>query len=287
MPFFDEAAKIDLLHPVERDIAEGRLTLREDGTIHLGTKVMANMAWLYAKRTDRKCGKWMDIYWKVYGFQAKACATQCLKVCMKINTLAELMQVMRLQEKMGLPSKCGSDHRGYTDCLYSAFWYCPLGCGMVEAVKLWKEVKDAVHKEVSPKIEVILKRGCTEMELQLGPSNKWQYSAADEEFEDLLDGVWKGPEKQPEQSANLKVHIQRRWVEWAAAHGDRTYILFTGRPWGLIPYKYNPIEGKVIEDAGDDKPKCEGCAGSCEKCDGTKGESAGGGSGKKGQLALV
>lgn len=288
MAFYEDASRIDLLDVAGPGIDRGGFDYNADGTIDIKLIQRTSIPWVWAKRTlDRKCAKWSDIYWEKYGFRSKGCF-DCYKVCVALKTLKQLKGLASLQARMGLPSKCGMDKRQYTNCLYSGFWYCPLDGGVDEARRIWARVEKAVKEQVDSSLEVILKRGCTEMELAIGPSDKWTYTEKDEKFEALLDSVWNDPPQQPEQPANLKLHIQKRWVRWAYAHGDSTWKDFVspGTKLGLEPVTYHLIKGEVIGDARDDESKCKGCKG--EDCKNkAEGKCTCGNSGGQGQIALV
>jgi len=276
MAFYEEAAKIDILAPVVDDIRRGIYELRADGRIEINIRVNPAIPWLWAKRTeDRLCVKWMNVYWEIYRFQPRQCQG-CWKIAVKLRTVEELMKMAELQQRMNLPSKCGLDKRSYTDTAYSAFWYCPIAGGLGEARKIFERVEKAIKSQIAPDLQPILKRGCTEMELTLGPSDQWEWLEEDENFQKLLDSIWIDPPMQPEQSTNLKVNLRRRYIDWAARHGDLTYLKYREGPITPPLVAYNgsihnekdfpiPEVRRPEDDFGDRRFKCGKCSGGKEE----------------------
>jgi len=139
-----------------------RMDLERDNTytMHIEQYPSVLQPWLHVKKCeDRLCQYWYDVLFEDYRLLPAGC-TGCWKVVTKMQTLKQLMDLYKLQLKHPFHAcKCGLDQRSWTDCLYSAYWYCPLAGGLEEARNIWKQVNKLVHKHVDPKLEVYLKRG--------------------------------------------------------------------------------------------------------------------------------
>ena len=64
----------------------------------------------------------------------------------------------------------------------------------------------------------------------IGGSDNWDKGAERFDFtEDLLDATFLDPEvdRAMEDPGVMKVHTQRKWIEYALEHGDETYLEFT------------------------------------------------------------
>lgn len=245
MAIYEEFSQIDVIRPVKNLIDNGSFKLGQDNTIIVTKEIGVQSPWKFQSvLPGRKCNLWHDIYFNKYGHQAKGCFN-CWKVVVKPKTLKELMQMASLQKKLGLPSKCGIDRREFTDCLYSGYWYCPLEGGLDEARKLYKTVKKEVRKQVHG-MDIFLKRGCTEMELRRGPSDKWEWTEGNEMFEALLDSVYREEIKGgPEQIPILEVHIFTEWIRWAFMNGDETWKEFCSVPLARPVVTYQESEHKA------------------------------------------
>ena len=239
MALFEDFSEIDVIRPVKHLVDNGSLKLGKDNTIIVTKEIGVQCPWKFQNMLqDRKCNLWHDIYFNKYGHQAKGCFN-CWKIVVKPKSLKELMQMVSLQKKLDLPSKCGIDKRNYTDCLYSGYWYCPLEGGLDEARKLYKTVKKEVRKKVHD-MSIILKRGCTEMELRKGPSDSWEWTERDEMLEALLDSVYREETRAGiEQIPILGVHIFTEWVRWAFMHGDETWKEFCSVPLAMPVVTYH------------------------------------------------
>lgn len=234
MKLYEQAVMSDLVAPV-RDWVDANIVSYEVATRMF--KYNNPMAYAFAgpwilqrPAPDRICGKWFKIYWEKYDFMPKGCRG-CWKVVVKISTLEELWKIYKLQQKLDLPSKCGLDRRTYTPAIYSSFWYAPMQQGLEGGRILWKKIRDAVHAEIGPHMKVLLKRGCTEMEGGLGPSDRWpEMSLKQKEFEDLLDSVWPDTPPQTPTPTLVRMHYFAKWIRWAWMHGDPTWKQFADTP---------------------------------------------------------
>ncbi len=226
MAMFEELSSIDIIEPAVKYMQEHGFVLCEDGKIRSVAPwhYHLNSPWINTVPCpQRLCTKWTEVYWGVYGIISRNCMN-CWKIVAKPKTLRDLFKVFKLQEKMGYPGKVGIERRPHTlhRGPYGAYWYCPLDKGLEFAKERWKEINLQVKEAIGIDTKVILKRGCSEMEDQAGPSNEWEYPEYLHRIEDLLDVTWECPDfAQPEPTA-LRINIMRRWIDHARKHRDPT-----------------------------------------------------------------
>lgn len=151
----------------------------------------------------------------------------CYKVVVRPKTLVQLFALDELEISLGRPSKCGIEVRDSVHGLYGGYFY---NQGLEAGKECYAVIRKAVDNDVSlgPQVPVILKRGCTEMEHTVGPSDKWEVTEEQKVVEDLIN-EWVISEKDlSEQPEPIVWRVKRKWIESAFAHGDSTYSKFTG-----------------------------------------------------------
>lgn len=213
--FFKGLQASDILTPIEPLLRNNTLLLGNDGIIR--SRIRARMIdnhWIYTKHApDRLCGKWMRIYWDQYRLLAKGCMG-CWKISLGLSTLKQALVLRKIQKDMDLPSKVGMDKRFYTRTPFSAHWYCPISGGLDGARELYQVVKERVFKELDGEVPIILKRGCTELEIGMGPSDCWIRPNEAEDLEELLDRTFEDPPPQYPTTSVEKVHIYCEWKRY-------------------------------------------------------------------------
>ncbi len=249
MALYEELRFVDLVAPMLPLIHAKRWQINLDKKFEVapGRGYDENSPWIHTKFDgDRNCGLWSGVMFKVFRIVPKGCF-DCWKVVTRPRNLKETMAVLELQKKMNLPSKVGMEQRDYSGKLggWGAFWYCPLGGGLAGARKHHRMVEKAVHKKVSPELNVFLKRACTEMEMGLGPTEKWVYQKEWEMFEELIVASFE-PLAEPGLAPKfLEMHVMRKWIEWASSHGDETYLEYVDNP---IVSDYDRYNGSIHRD---------------------------------------
>jgi hypothetical protein len=232
---------IDIITPILRIWQERKMSAGLDGKFRLHDEMNLARTWIIAKICpERSCGKWLSIYHRFYRILSPPCK-DCWKVVMAPRTLTDLMEVQKLQEKLGWPAKAGLEQRDYTSGIgsYRAFWYCPFTKGLEGGRVHFKRVQKALEKHFGKeKIDwylehglFYLKRGCTELERDFGPSDKWDLIDHSAKF-DLLESVWETPNELEEEFSPLKYTNLKRWIEFATAYaktsGDSTVVQCIG-----------------------------------------------------------
>jgi len=188
----------------------------------------------------------------------------CWKVVVKPFTFYELMQLMKFQKEYTEGHlykdrfcKCGIEERGYTSHNYGGYFY---NRSKEEGLQCWEEVRDGIDK-INPRIPVILKRYCTEFELAMGPSDKYEQPEGTKDLEAAIfaaiDVESQGNNRlQPEY---LAAHNIRMWMEHAWLIGDMTVMKFNdGEPLFTPSVTYHDhlleerMDKLLTEEAGDD-----------------------------------
>jgi len=219
----------DILAPFVDDVEKGRVILTKDKIV-IPHGLGCDTPWIKARiAEDRHCTVWGTYYFQLYRLIPRKCH-YCFKVVVRLNSLRDLMKMREVQKELNYPSKCGLELRDFVPALYGAYWYCPIEGGLDGARLRHREVENAVRKNFSPAPEVILKRGCSEMEMARGPSHTWVYTEADRQLEMLLDERLEIEEHKEETPAYIENRILRTWVLYAYERGDDTYKDFIDRP---------------------------------------------------------
>jgi len=255
MALLEELNEINLVPPLRRKLASGELRVNLDGKIEQTFRFNVDPVWIHVRYSeDRECGMWHKIHFDLFQFVPSPCF-DCWKVVAKPRNLKETMKILDLQKELDLPSKVGMEKREYSGDLggWSAFWYAPLAGGLAGARELFKKVSEAVADNIDPDIRVYLKRACTEMEMGIGPSDKWVWNPNLALIEDLVNVSFVHPPKNLPTPKFLEVDVMTRWIYWAAIHGDETYLDYVERPFGLIA-KAVEYQGSIHNEK--DFPSC-------------------------------
>ena len=238
--------KLDVIERLEPLLmGAGYLIKRDTGRIGRQSIGFAHKTpWLHIKQANKKrCGLDSHVIFNYYGFIPKRCQ-ECWKIVVAPRTLKELFALKAIEENLNLPAKCGIEVRDHTPRLYGGYFYT---CSLEEGRDVYQVVRKAIDEGISPDVSVILKRGCTEMEMEVGPSPFWVVTEKNRELEEIIE------ERVEDYSISfgsppdyMEAHIKKYWVNWAYSHGDETYLEYTdGQP--LYPETVKYHEGNLDE----------------------------------------
>lgn len=234
--YYDWMVAHDILEHLRPLWERGGFKLREaDGKL-VGTPNMAiEGPWHYIKhKWEFDCFTWHHVIFEhiskrqVLGFKfVPSRCQECFKVVIRPKTLKQLFALEKLQIAMDKPCKCGIEIRDTVHGLYGGYFYCK---GLEEGLKRFSEVRQAIDtdKYLGPEVPVILKRACTEYELECGPSDKWEIYPEQLQIEAMVDQYLSKDDVARVQPQHVIWHLHRKWIEYAYAHGDETYLEFTG-----------------------------------------------------------
>jgi hypothetical protein len=136
----------------------------------------------------------------------------------------------------------GIELRDYTPRFYGGYFY---NNSLDEGLERYREVREAVDQVISPDVDVILKRACTEFEMIKGPSHMWNLSANDERIINLVEHYINMNEIGHQQTDMSKYYVRLKWAIWAHMNGDQTYMDYNdGEPlWpSCLTYHDKPID---------------------------------------------
>ena len=199
MALYETLTRIDVMEPIAQKLVNRQMEIDPDdqrATIQ-GKSILPKPWILSGIDTERNCSIWFSFIFENYNLIHPGCRS-CWKICYRPRNLDELFFIYKLQQEMKnefIPGtefhyhgKCGVERRAYVGNQggYSSFWYNPLSCGLETARKIRLAVYDRISKKINPEPKVILKRGCTEMELSYPPSDNWEEYAKKYDWDEKL-----------------------------------------------------------------------------------------------------
>jgi hypothetical protein len=173
--------------------------------------------------------KHMDVDWVPSDCQG------CWKVVVRPPTLLALFALEHLQKRLDRPSKCGIEVRESVHGLYGGYFY---NLSLEDGRECYAAVRAAVDADelLGPDVPVLLKRGCTEYELEAGPSDEWKVTPDQERAEAEIKRLFVSDHNFSAQPDHLVTRVHRKWIEFAYAAGDETYKHFTNGEPLFPPY---------------------------------------------------
>lgn len=165
--------------------------------------------------TTRYCSIWMDLYFKEYHIYPSFCKDKCFKVVVYPRNCKETFELYKVMEGCPYHCKIGIDLRDYTPSKisnFSAFFYCDSKEHGQQVYDDVKKMASAVHPETT----VLLKKSCTEMELDksLEPNPEW---------EERLDDIFGKHELFWVEPKFVKNRTKVFWLKYARSVGDMSY----------------------------------------------------------------
>ena len=220
MALYDDLNGIDLISPLGNQY-KVRYT-KEGRPVVLLESVYVPTPWINHRIvSDRRCAVW-TVYFNLYGIIPQGCR-QCWKVVMRVETLAEAMELEVKQREEKYNCKVGLETRPITGGLggYRAFWYGPLDGGLAGGREMFKDLSYRF-----PDKDLILKRGCTEFEARYHPSDEWDRMAQDfgwDRKETLINSLFLSQKlSDGSTKAVFRPSIFKRWIEWGYEHHKTT-----------------------------------------------------------------
>ena len=191
------------------------------------------------------CGKCHDLF-KMYKFVPSMCRA-CWKVVVRPRKHSELIKLRNLQREMASKDsdcwcKCGTEHRSYVPGLYGGYFYTD---SKEAGFYRLDQVRIRVANEIGD-VLVILKRFCTEFEMELGDSANIEAKLPDDaaEIEQFFFAHLDSPQKNHQQPRLIKLEVYQGWMDFGWKFGspeDRKEIEDTyngGNPLYPAPRKY-------------------------------------------------
>ena len=168
----------------------------------------------------------------------------CWKVVVRPNTLKELFALLRLQERMNVPSKCGFEGRESVRGSWGGYFYT---ASLDEGLERYEQVRAGVDECIGTDCKVLLKRACTEFELAMPDSRKWKITPLQEKIEALV--AEKIDESRSlEQTDIQRIHVIRKWIEAAYSLGEDVTEWTDGKELYPDYVTYHHLLGKSDEE---------------------------------------
>lgn len=242
-----DAKKKDLIRMLTPGFKKGNFYIRDDKKIGMRTGFTWNTPWIHRGEPptpERNCILFHGVFLHYTNLIPQKCQ-ECWKVVARPRTVKELFQLSELQKTSTRSCKAGIEKRPTVHGNYGAYWY---NDSLLEGEECRQYVIDLVS-QISPDIDVFLKRGCTEFEHKYGESHNWSVSIDNADLERLVTENVVIENAEPDnfgQPWYVKEYVRGTWVEFAHERGDETYLEFTGgKP--LYP-KYVTYESRKQDD---------------------------------------
>lgn len=238
----------EITNTIENLLQGGNMYVRpEDGRIAAkGKEQPLGTPWIHIQHgVGRHCGLWNQIYCQHFNLIPYYCRYHCWKTVIKPRTVEELFNLEGHLHSMNLPAKCGIDVRNYTPWPYAGFIY---GDSLEEGRQYCSKIQQVIN-QFERDWKVILKRGCTEMEL-MRPSDQWDPMTEEEKrYEQKLDHIFVKEESYGKQDDWLKNSIRRRWLRHAMSIGDETWRSMAGHIEGMSPHVVEYQDYKAFDQS--------------------------------------
>ena len=216
---------------IERAVKSGDVIQNEDGTLELSAKNAD-------EHIERSAGNWRFVkygqplgcdflmYFMFYHAYAEGAVPYGCRSCYKVKvmprTLRELVAAWEIAKNIDCLSKWGIDlDNRLSQNIYGGYFYVS-SLDMARAV--YKIARDAFvdDPKLGPEVPMTIKRGCSEYEAKLGPSDRYEFSPELAELEAYLKSRF--------QRRRVKRLVSRplvNWIDLAFRIGDDTYLDFT------------------------------------------------------------
>jgi hypothetical protein len=226
---------------LSRAIEEGAVRCNADGSLEVTERgTGAYLSIRPPSSLNREC-KFLNpfMFQKVYASAAvPARCEDCYKIKARLRTLRELVAGYDIAKSVPYRSKWGLDiNNRHSQDLYAGYIYLS---GLEAARALFprmREMMDA-HPKLGPDVPLVIKRGCSNFEAALGPSDKYTFRPEQREIETYFRSRFK-PIEHPNET--LPSILYGKWIPFAYQIGDDTYLDFTnGKPLYPKSLSYAP-----------------------------------------------
>lgn len=226
---------------IQRILTSGMGYIDHDtGLIRFQNKAMQPSSnWLFFGYTTalRDCFLWHSIMFNHFHLVPEFCRLRCYKVVVKVRNFIEAIKFRNVMlsapliraDLVPMHGKVGMDERWYSSGSFNGFVYCD---GLNDALEKYQAVRELVSTQLSPDIEVIIKRTCTEFEREYGPTDSpfWQsISQEDLDLQHHLEDIMEHQQSsavQPDWVVNKTI---ARFAKWANSFGDKSWIEYFGQ----------------------------------------------------------
>ncbi|MFZ0694277.1 MAG: hypothetical protein WAN51_09030 [Alphaproteobacteria bacterium] len=212
---------------LKRAIESGELIEHDDGTLELPPHPKNQAAnWMRVPNgPPLGCEFLMQVaFFKAYAKSAVPCGCRnCYKVKVAPRTLRELVAAWQVAKSIECRSKWGVDFfNSHSQDVYAGYFYAN---GLDGARVVFKLVSEAfaADPKLGLDIPMRIKRGCSNYEAAVGPSDRYEFTPEMAELEAYLKSKFRPRRNTDYLNAGLAY-----WIEFAFLMGDDTYLDFTG-----------------------------------------------------------
>lgn len=210
---------------IRRAVEAGDLIEEADGTLRFAEPLPRSANWAtVANGSPMGCGFLMQFLFRhAYAESAvpQGCSG-CYKVKVVPRTLRELVAAWGIAKRIACSSKWGVDlGNAYSQNVYAGYFYT---AGLDAARAVYGVVRHAIDDDpkLGPDIQMSIKRGCSEYEAKLGPSDRYTFAPELREVESYLKTRFRHTRRE-----GLRPVPMAHWIETAFRIGDDTYLDFT------------------------------------------------------------
>ena len=197
----------------------GQVKRRRDGRVDLNVEMPVRVPWIYVKKRQASCSLYNESYREYFDFIPQFCMHSCWKTVVKPSKVADLFRLYHIMRALDIPSKCGLETRVLQGGFRGFFYADNLEIAQMH----YNEVKPVLDEELKYPYEIFIKRACTEMEDDFGPSDTWQVQPGWPEREKYLDRIIVFPvDLDGDQADWHKRFIMREWIR-RTCKTDDTY----------------------------------------------------------------
>lgn len=211
---------------LQRAVMSGGLIEAGDGTVQLPAVQSNNGGWAVVINGPPLGCDFLKAFLFAHAYAKSAVphgCSACYKVKVVPRTLRELVAAWDVGKRIECRSKWGVDlENPYSQNLYAGYFYT---VGLDMARMIYKIVRYELDRDpkLGPDIAMSIKRGCSEYEALLGPSDHYEFAPEMAELEAYLKTKFRRRQRPPEPTLPLA-----HWIDVAFRVGDDTYLDFTG-----------------------------------------------------------
>lgn len=211
---------------IRKAIAAGELIEDEDGKLRLAKRRQSSTNCAVIPRGPPLGCRFL-MHFLFYHAYAKSAVPYGCSACYKVKvvprTLRELVAAWGIAKRIECRSKWGVDiDNPYSQAIYAGYFYTT---GLDAARIIYKIAREAFDNEpkLGPAVQMSIKRGCSDYEAALGPSDSFAFAPELAELEEYLKSRFR--DVTPD---GLPPVPMANWIDTAFRIGDDTYLDFTG-----------------------------------------------------------
>jgi hypothetical protein len=210
---------------IQRAVETGHLVRDDDGALRLARPPQTARSWTKVRHGPSLDCKFKMSFMFTHVYQKSVVPYGC-SVCYKVKvaprTLRELVAAWGVGKGIECYSKWGVDlNNPYSQDIYAGYFYAGTLDGARATYRVARELIDA-HPLLGPDVPMSIKRGCSEYEAELGPSDRYSFAPEQGELETYLRRQFRKSE-----DAGLPSVPLAYWIDIAFRIGDDTYLDFT------------------------------------------------------------